>query len=317
MSADKVSVLFAEYVRLKPIAAATEGIYRKAVERLIRRLGDKPVDAVTRLDAQKFQRFMTKRQVAGRPVSPTTVNMTLRAVKAFFNWLVEIEVIEESPFRRVRSLRESPSTDRPFEDVEIERLIAAAPDDRWRLIIILAATTGMRRGEIMNLTVGDINYIEGSICITAKQATPRTWPWAIKDHDSRSVPITAMAEQFLLRVQASLPDGQPYMCVDPRRYGYQMGQQACGRLRPDMMKCPERNFRRTFLKICRRAQVPPRKFHTLRGSCFSIMAENGLQPHELQKIAGHLSVQTTYRHYVRPRQELMIKARQTTYKNGR
>ncbi len=317
MSADKVSVLFREYMHLNPVSEGTEAIYNKAVERLIRRLGDKPVDSVSVIDAQRYHLFLTKRQVHGHFISPTTVNMQVRCVKAFFNWLVECEQIEKNPFKRIRMLKESPAAQKPFEDAEIERLIAAAPDERWKLIVVLAATTGMRRGEIMNLTVSDVNYIDGSMGVNPKTYTRNTWEWSIKDHESRVVPMTPLAEKFLLRIQAALPEDQPYLCVEHHRYRYLMELLETGRLTREHRQCPEQNFRRKFMRICQRAGVAFRKFHTLRGTCFSIMAENGLQPHELQRIAGHSSVQTTYQHYVRPRAALLEKARQTTYQCGR
>ncbi|RKY10424.1 MAG: hypothetical protein DRP56_01000 [Planctomycetota bacterium] len=313
MSANKVSVLFREFLELNPKSDSTEALYRKAIERWIRRLADRDVDSYTVLDAQRFGLFMSRRQINGHPVSPTTVNMYVRCGKAFFNWLVDIEVLEKSPARSLKPLKESRKGHTPYEDGQIEAILRACPDDRWRLIVVLAATAGMRRGEIMNLTVSEIDYQNGSITIRPKKRTPSTWAWSIKDHESRQVPINGLCEQFLLRLHAQLPDYQPYICVPPVRYRYVIGLDRKGKLPHDQRRCPVRNFTRTFKSICQRAGVEYRTFHALRGTCLTVMAENGLQPHELQKIAGHSSVRTTYDHYVRPRQQYLQNARQAAF----
>ncbi len=308
MSADKkISELFSVFLELRSLSEGTEEIYLAALKYLVKFLSDRPADAYSPMDAQIFQ----KRLSDGR--SATTVNMYVRAIKAFFNWCVDVEIVSVNPFRRVKSLREKPAVQRVYEDVEITKLLRYAKSDRWRLIIALAATTALRRGEILNLTVGEIDYADGVITLRDKLKTKATWLWSIKDYESRQVPITGYVESLLLRVHAALPEGQPYICLTAKRYRQLMAKDE---ILYRWRKCPEVNFRRTFVATCARSGVEYRKFHTLRGAALTCMAENGLQPHELQAIAGHASVRTTYHYYVRPRKEVLNKARSAAFNNN-
>lgn len=316
MSAQCVSELMEVFFELRDLSDGTRQIYDAAFGRLLAAVGDKPVDTVSPIDAQIFARQLAAGR-DGKTPSPTTVNMYTRAVKAFFNWLVASEVLAKSPLRAIRPLRETRRGHRPYENDDVAAMLRHCPDDRWRLMITLAVTAGLRRGEILNLTVGEIDYLAGVITITAKQASAATWPWAVKDGESRSVPITAAAEALLLRVQAALPDGQPYVCLPPQRYRLLAERHRRGTLTYTERKCPVNNFTREFDRICQRAGVTARTFHALRGTCLSVMAENGLQPHELQTIAGHSDVRTTYSHYVRPREQMLAKARNAAYQIGR
>jgi integrase len=219
--------------------------------------------------------------------------------------MVASEQIPRDPFRAVKQQRDTAKGKRVFSPDEIERLLAACLMDRWRLYVMLAATTAMRRGEILNLTVREIDYAAGVITISPKADSAQTWAWQIKDRESRSLPITGATEQMLLRLHARLPDAQPYISISPQRYRRLIVKRdrlaAAGKPLPSTFsRCPILNFNRDWRGICDRAGVAYRPFHALRGSALSIMAQNGLQPHEVQAIGGHADVRTTYRHYVRP-----------------
>lgn len=299
------------YIQLKPhLSTGTKDIYRLALRHLRSCLGgDKDVDAVTPIHAQQYVLYLTQRGLA-----PASVNMYLRSVRAFFRWLVDSEILQRDPFRRVRQIRDKAVGHTPYEDAEITAVLEQCRDDRWRLIMLLALTAGLRRGEILNLTVAEIDYHAMTITIRAKAGTDRTWAWEIKDHESRTVPLTSLTETLLLRQQASLPEEQPYVCLTPRRYQHLLSKMREGRLTYRDRKCPEGNFRRTFCTIIERAGVAYRPFKSTRTSALSIMAEAGLQPTDLQAIAGHADVRTTARHYLRPRQALMDRARNAAYK---
>lgn len=255
------------------------------------------------IDAEGFVNQLENRSYRGQKVSATTVNIYLRHIKAFFAWLVDMEVLDKNPFRKVKFLKtKSPGKDL-YEDWELRALLKACPGDRWRLILTLAITTSMRAGEILNLTIPEINYHDKTITIQPKQDTEHTWKWELKDREIRTVPLTDEAERLLLLIQSELPEGQPYVCLKPERY-----QHLLKGTHYRKRKCPECNFRRTFLSICNRAGVKNKTFHALRGSSLTILLENDLRPHEVKEIAGHSSEATTYG-YIRPRNEYISRAR--------
>lgn len=287
-------------LRRPELAAGTIEIYRHAMGRFQAVLGDPPAAQVKPLDAMRFAAELAK-----SGLRPATANMYLRAVKTFFRWLTASEQIAKDPFRAVKQQRDTAKGKKVFSPDEIDRLLAACLTVRWRMYVLLAASTGMRRGEILNLTVSEVDYAAGVITLAPKADTAQTWAWQIKDRESRMLPITGPAEQMLLRVHAELPEAQPYIAIRPQRYRRLIAKRdrlaAEGKPLPSTFsRCPVLNFNRDWKGICDRAGVAYRPFHALRGSALSIMAQNGLQPHEIMQAAGHSKVETTYSHYVRP-----------------
>lgn len=310
MSTSQFQMLFDTFLHLRELRDGTKAIYGYAFRRLAAAVGDLNPAEMTPLVAMQFAKSL-----ADSGLAPATANMYLRAVKTFFRWAVEAEILPKNPFRAVKFFKDTARGRRLYAIGEVERLLAACPDDRWRLMIALGITTAMRRGEIFNLTVGEIDYQAGVIAIREKPDTPQTWAWKIKDSDGRTVPITPLVERLLLAVQAGLPSGQAYVCLSADRVETLLTLKRQGRLTYQRLKCPESNFLRKLQTICHWAGVEYRSFQAFRGSCLTLLANNGLQPHDLQAIAGHADFRTTQRHYIRP--DLAVeKARNLTY-NGR
>ena len=130
--------------------------------------------------------------------------------------------------------------------VEFERILAAARSPIWKARILLAKTAGLRRGEILNLTLNDVDFAKGKIVVQPKEDTKYTWRWSVKDKDVRELPLVDKAAQLLIDIQAELPEGQPYLLLPPRRYQYLMSLKAKGKLKYELCKCPDDNFSRRW-----------------------------------------------------------------------
>jgi integrase len=52
-----------------------------------------------------------------------------------------------------------------------------------------------------------------------------------------------------------------------------------------------------------------RIFHDLRATCITEWFERGMMPHEVQKLAGHASIDTTMKYYVGIRESMIDRAR--------
>ena len=53
-------------------------------------------------------------------------------------------------------------------------------------------------------------------------------------------------------------------------------------------------------------------FHDLRATCITEWLENGMMPHEVQRLAGHASIDTTMNYYVGIREAMINRARQAS-----
>ena len=95
--------------------------------------------------------------------SPETRHRYFREVRCFFNWLVELEYITQSPFSGIKNIRLPQRIIRPYARADISTLLKACPDTeigaRDRAMIMTLLDTGLRCSELINLDLEDIDLI--------------------------------------------------------------------------------------------------------------------------------------------------------------
>ena len=247
--------------------------------------------------------------------APATAKKKLQGVKRVFQLAVDRGQLEQNPLRRVRQLRVPEREIHTYSDEECIRFIKAARDSRigwplrWDLLIHLALCTGMRRGELLNLTWRDIDFEAQKVHVSPKENTEYTWEWHIKDTDRRKLPSTDELVQLLAEHQAAQPDGYPYVFVPPRRYDRIQKVRQQGKWTARKGNYPLNNFDRQFRSIRCRAGIDPGEFHDFRRTCITNWFANGLSEYEVMKMAGHASFETTRRFYLAVREDLVDRAR--------
>ena len=133
------------------------------------------------------------RRHQGRPRSDATVNRYVASLSAMFSCAVdEWEWVERNPCSKLKKLREGSGRTRFLTQDELSSLLTScrkeADHPELEVIVLIAVTTGMRRGEILNLRQSDIDRKRGRILIRES-----------KNGDSRSVPLV---RQVLLSLNA-------------------------------------------------------------------------------------------------------------------
>ena len=97
-----------------------------------------------------------------------------REVRCFFNWLVTMSYIQESPFRSLKNVRLPQRIVQPFSAQDIGRLLAACDLDlpvgsRNHAMLLTLLDTGMRCSELVQLTIEDLDLEDGRLRILACQ----------------------------------------------------------------------------------------------------------------------------------------------------
>jgi len=267
-----------------------------AFRHLITAIGNKRIDKIVPLDFERFKGFLME---TGR--SRNSANMWLRSISRVFAWSVEEKnIIAENPLRRIRQFRITRNPVAFYEDWQVERMLRYASDLRWKGIILCAWTTGLRRGAILNLTTNNIRG--GYVHVEAKKKSERTWPWEPQTREIRQVPLIEQLGGIIKLL------GGHYPFLSPRRYAYLLYQQRSGLLNARQRKCPEENFRRTFVGIQRKAfgrQIGD--FHRLRKTYTTNMIEQ-LPDHIVMSLTGH-KCRKTLTYYTGVRKSFMDQAR--------
>jgi len=131
-----------------------------------------------------------------------------------------------------------------------------------KLRILLALGTGLRRGDIDSLKISDIDFDKNSISTTSRKTK--------KNMDSRPVSAEIMAEL------------SKYVC------GLAVGQEKLFNT-----KFSHRKWR----KVCKEAGLANLKFHDLRKTFGSLLAQNGVSTAVTQRLLEHSSLNLTNRVY--------------------
>ena len=252
--------------------------------------------------------------------SPATVRKKIGTLKRIFQLAVERGQLDENPFRFVRKPKSSSKAIRVFSDQECRMMIKTAQDTkigasfRWDIVFLLALTTAMRRGEILNTTWRDIDFEKSHINVAPKKDTKFTWQWEIKDHERRRLPLTDEVIKLLTEHQNQQPEGLPYIFIFPRRYEYILQLRKEGKWNQRKASCPANNFRRQFQLILSHAGIDDGEFHDLRRTCITNWFRNGLSEFDVMTMAGHSSFETTRKFYLAIRNDLIEKTKSASSK---
>lgn len=199
----------------------------------------------------------------------------------------------DNPFRAVES-GQTEQTEHPwFEDEEVWAIVRAAETAQMKAIILTAWRTGLRRGEIPPLRVGDdlvlgakpaiiVNrsYVLGIVNDTPKGKRPRRVPLEVPELDEDEAVLPDALDELLKEYG------------DPGRGELVFPADDGGLLSPDGI-----SYR--FEKARDQAGVRPLGFHTLRHTFCTRLAQSGVHVTKIQAWAGHASITTTqgYMHH--------------------
>ncbi len=194
----------------------------------------------------------------------STINRFLSRLRRLFSLAVEWELLEESPMKGMKFLRENNARTRYLSLEECQRLIASCIAPHIRALVTVALHSGMRLGEILDLHWYDLDFASGFILVRDS-----------KNGESRHVPMDATL--FAL------------FRAYPRRPGTDLVfSSRCGGRIVDV--------RTGFQNACKRAELTDLHFHDLRHTFASQFVMAGGDLYILKEILGHKSITMTQRY---------------------
>jgi site-specific recombinase XerD len=211
-----------------------------------------------------------------KKISAASINRELACIKTMFKMAVRWGRMKYNPATGIEKLEEAPFEYRILNDAEIAGLIAKANDELKRLLIV-ALNTGMRKSEILSLKWSDIKFEGGYITVRAENS---------KSKKGRNVPMNAA----VLEVFRKIPKRSRIYVFFNKETGKHV-----------------KDFRTSFLRACRKAEIKKMRIHDLRHTAASKMIEGGIDIVTVSKILGHSDIKITMR-YCHPTPENMQKA---------
>lgn len=199
-------------------------------------------------------------------LSPATINKHLNYFSSMLRWAVENEyckklefVIPRFPKKKTRAVRKIPLT---RDEVDS---IYANLEPEYRLLFLLMADHGLRLEEAMKIRTKDVDLGNETLHVTGKGSKRRLVPF-MSDRFVEELRLSTWGAKYLVENQAT---GSHYVT---------------------MWKPLERAAKKAG--IDRHVN-----HHILRHTFATFAAESGMNPHALQRILGHESIETTNKIY--------------------
>lgn len=120
--------------------------------------------------------------LVGQGVSNRSINRKISSLKSYYRFLLKIGEIEHNPLAKHTALKSEKKIQVPFSEQEMAQVLGAieyAPDFlglRDKLIIELLYATGIRRAELINLKIGDIDFSGKTLKVLGKRNKERIVP---------------------------------------------------------------------------------------------------------------------------------------------
>lgn len=162
-------------------------------------------------------------------IGNASVNRKVSSLKAYYKFLLKIKQIQVNPLLKHKSLKAPKKLQVPFSENELEAVLEQMEFEpgfegvRDKLIIDLFYTTGMRRTELINLKVADIDLSIGTLKVIGKRNKERILPvlpiisQQVREYlgeRSRLQPITDEAIFFLSLKGVKLTDSFVYRLIN-------------------------------------------------------------------------------------------------------
>lgn len=131
------------------------------------------------LDIRMYKDYVVFLQSSGR-LKSTSINTYVRAVKAFYNWLIDEEKIGDCS-RKLKLIKQKREEIIPLSDEEIQKLLNCFDtsdllDLRNKCLALLMVDSGLRRAETVRLRCCDVDFQRNSLLVTGKGDKERLVP---------------------------------------------------------------------------------------------------------------------------------------------
>jgi len=192
--------------------------------------------------------------------SPQTINLALNAMKFLYR-----EVLQDPQKVDLKFAKRSKKLPIVLSHIEIEKIIEATDNAKYKLMISLGYACGLRVSEVVNLKVADLDIDE--LVVHIKNAKGK------KDR------ISVLPEKLQNDLRNILA-------------GKNLGDFVFGSNRGG--KLTTTSLQKMFRKSLIRANIQrPATFHSLRHSFATHLLENGVDIRYVQELLGHANIRTT------------------------
>lgn len=234
---------------------------------------------ITQEIAERYQRHIHHyRKDNGKPLSIGSQRQRISDVKMFYRWLVKAGYLLYSPLENLeqpkmpKQLPKSVLNEQEIEKVLLQPDLRTAPGLRDRAMMETLYSTGIRRAELLNLKINDLDRFRGLIRINLG-----------KGQKDRIIPI---GERALYWIERYLVDSRPEMIKEVSEDTLFISMQG-------KSLDPTTITQRLHDYIKRAGIQKSGSVHIFRHTTATVMLEHGADIRLIQAMLGHADLSTT------------------------
>ena len=225
---------------------------------------------ISHLDYKIIRNWIVK--LSDSNLSPLTINRKISALSRYYDFLIKINEIKESPLKKHKRLKVQSKIIIPFSEEEVLTVIDVFHDDfegkRNMLIIEILYSTGLRRDELINIKIDDIFFDDSLIKVRGKR------------NKERLVPIITTLKQSMniyLEQRSQIKTKFNNLFITSK--GTKIGPSLVYRV-----------VKKYFSKVSTKVKRSP---HVLRHSFATHLLNNGADINSIKEVLGHSSLAST------------------------
>ncbi len=274
------------------VKAFTAAKYETARRALVAHFGEhRPLASITPGDADAFRRAYAqgthRDDGTFKQRSENTVRKIIAAGKLFFRGAVRLRLLRENPFADQKAtILANPKRLAFIDAATIRKVMDAAPNDEWRLVIALARYGGVRVPSELGLRWDDVNWGAGKLRIRSPKTAHH------EGKDERWIPLFPELRTALNPLWEKLAPGTPGEAF----------------VLPSSHRDADKNLRQGLFRIIDRAGVArwAKLFQNLRSSRETELAQS-FPLHVVTAWLGN-SQPVAMKHYLQVRDEDFARA---------
>lgn len=128
---------------------------------------------IKHIETDDLRNYLTNYQIENG-TSKVTIDNIRRILSSFFTWLEDEDYIIKSPARRIHKIKSTMCVKDTYTDEQLELMRDNCSNIRDLAIIDMLSSTGIRVGELININISDINFIERECIVLGKGGKERT-----------------------------------------------------------------------------------------------------------------------------------------------